>query len=293
MIKKHNSGALDTLLWLLTAEDNAEDRWSFARFTSTVNQDFSIDYIPTLRSLGVSRDGLEGEITALLALKQFWRLVPRKLFKAFDPDYESLAEEVLKAEFSSPLDARRVEALAIVYRRMRDVYQNGRPRTSLDLNLLSHRELLSKQLGRCRLCRYRFPKHIRDVVAIDDLEDAEERYIAVDNEVTLDRYYRKPALDHILPVFVGGDDIENWQILCASCNAGKGESLSWLFRRGWMPPSKMSDAIKLTTSLRFAGLAAAKGFPEPKDADDGKVLRIFRRNDDRLLYVDNLEVRYL
>lgn len=292
MRSDRSASALDSLLWLLTASRNSSHRWDFARFSAAANQEFTENFASTLKRLGTTREEVEGEVTAVLALRLFWRLVPRRLFTSADPDYESLAEAALEEEFGGKQESSRIDALALVYRRMRDAQLHGRPKTSLDLSTLSHRCLLADQAGRCRLCRYRFPKHVREVIVAEDFEDAEEQYLPAPGELALSRYFRKPALDHILPVFIGGDDVENWQILCTTCNLGKGEALSWLFRRGWLPPARMSDALTMTPAMRFAGLAVATDLPPPEDCDDGKVLRLFKKDDRRLLLADNLRVEY-
>jgi hypothetical protein len=204
MIRNKAPGALDSLLRLLTEPENRDDRWAFARFTVSASNAFADDLAATLRYLGATREDFEGEVTAILALRLFWRLIPRRLFTSADPDYELIAESVLEAELGGKQIPERVDALALVYWRMRDNHHHGRPKTTLDLTLFSHRELLTGQGMRCSLCRYRFPQHFFTVTSIEAFEDAEEKYTPKPLELHLDRYFRRPVLDHILPVFVGG-----------------------------------------------------------------------------------------
>jgi hypothetical protein len=112
--------------------------------------------------------------------------------------------------------------------------------------------------------------------------------VAVHGEVVLDRYHRRPVLDHIVPYFLGGDDPGNWQILCQTCNLGKGESLSWLARKGWAPSSRLSDLFRLGASLRFAVIADYRASVPRGGSDE---VRLFRCDENRLIYYDNLECR--
>ena len=44
----------------------------------------------------------------------------------------------------------------------------------------------------------------------------------------------KPHLDHVFPLAFGGDDtLENLQLLCSTCNQGKGDLIHWVMGAPW------------------------------------------------------------
>ena len=186
-----------------------------------------------------------------------------------------------------------MRALGTVYRRLRAAQQSQRRYlTSLDLDKAAHQRLLVEQDGCCALCRYRFQDHELEY-ADGDEELFEGPREALPTEVLIQHYRRRPVLDHIIPHFLGGDGPENWQILCQSCNSGKGEGLAWIMRRGLLPPARPTDALTVTASLRHAVLSdyhATSNVRTLASHATGE-LRLFRRDMTRLPVFDNLFVR--
>lgn len=110
--------------------------------------------------------------------------------------------------------------------------RRGLNASSLDLTSELHLDLLQQQAGRCSVCGYKFKDQ--------DLDEDESADILarVDHRLsTLDRspvkLHRKAVLDHILPVYLAGDSPMNWQILCKSCNSGKGDSILGFDNGDW------------------------------------------------------------
>ncbi|QYU69719.1 HNH endonuclease [Leptolyngbya sp. 15MV] len=180
-----------------------------------------------------------------------------------------------------------VRDLSVVFRRLRRSQGPDERYTSLDLERSDHRRLFEEQGRRCAVCRYLFKEY--------DLEAEQEGLPslscegALPGEERLEKYYRAPELDHILPKFLGGDTSANWQILCRSCNNGKGEGIAWVLRRGLLPAARPSEAMKLSAALRYAVLASYYA-SEPtrlSTAAEGE-LRIFRKRQDVLPVYDNL-----
>jgi len=285
------SPAFSHLLSVLTESQNRPARQALVGLTSSHISTFQTLYLHVLKSVSVSREEVEGQLSLLMTLRLLWRLVPRRLIEGLDPNYERLAEVALQSEFGGPPSPELVRKLAVVFRRVRSSRVEGRDVTGLDLGRGTHAALLKSQDGRCALCGYIFS--VTDLYSADetDLSYFEEAYRAYPGEIYLARYVRRPALDHIIPYFLGGDGPENWQILCQTCNAGKGESLSWISRKGWMPPTRLGDVVALTPALRYSVLARHRTNECATSLVGNQILRIFLRDPGRLILMENLTVR--
>lgn len=286
--------SLSILLKIFTETNNRDNRVALTNFNPEVRSDFYAGFVSNLQAIDYTQDRISSEVSLILSMKMLWGLVPAKLFSSINPNYERYAGEALKKQFSIPVaDFDHVEQLALIFKRLRSSVTVGRPRTSLDLDRPSHMEILEQQCGRCALCLYRFP-------SLDPIEMYEtdeyyiERYQPLENECVLDKYFRRPVLDHIIPYYLGGDGQENWQILCQTCNSGKGEATGWFARKGWMPPSRPSDISLLTPALRYSCLA---DYNAQINRDEGSLpfhgtLRVFKKDAERIVVFENLKVFY-
>lgn len=278
--------SIDFLLNVITGDANRGERLGLVYMSATERQQFADVFTPTARAIGTDIERIHAEVSFFLAVRLLWDLVPANLFTEVAPNFESLAAVALDQLGDSTHEVRR--RLATVFRRMRSARLHGRNVTSLDLESRRHKRLFDEQDRRCALCNYAFTSP-DCVYNLDDDDDVYVcNHVPVDGEVVLDKYYRRPVLDHIVPYFLGGDDPSNWQILCQTCNLGKGESLSWLARKGWAPPSRLGDLFRLGASLRFAVIA---DFRASAPCDVFTEVRLFRCNQNRLIYYDNLECR--
>lgn len=282
------NSCLDSLLHVFVDKDNKSERKAFTQASSIAVKSYYLDYTKNIKSLGLQRDQIEGELSLILTIRLLWRLVPRRLFTQLDPDYEELASKSLKSEFSDS-DSTSVEMLSHVFRMLRTARKGEWPRATLDLNRPTHRKIMENQKGRCAACLYKFPEFAQSMIDEEDITYFQRLHSPIGDEITLEKYYGKPVLDHIIPYFLGGDGEENWQILCHSCNTGKGEALSWINRKGWMPPARISDCMQLTASMRYSKLICAN---DPESFEEDKQKRIYLKNPDMLIHFDNLEVVY-
>ena len=276
------------MLGALSGLNNKNERRALTLLLTDVSQQLSYDFQKNCHGLNETRLRAEAQISFVLAMRTLWSITPQRLFTSADPNFERLAKEAL-AHIDTTPDPSATLALSQVFRHLRRAEKRGRRDvTSLNFENPSHRSLLKEQGGRCALCRYRFEDHELDYADVDDAIFGASRQNLVDEEA-LSTYSRRPTLDHIIPHFLGGDSPGNWQILCTACNAGKGEGLAWVIRRGLLSATRPSDALQLTPSLRHAVLANYHA--TASSVTEGGELRIFRRDRQRLPVFDNLEVR--
>src|SRR5690606_24058094 len=106
-----------------------------------------------------------------------------------------------------------ISHLALIFKRLRMYGREGRKATTLNLDLRAHKSLLDSQNGRCAICNYEFAADDLYYETELDLPDVSKLRASMPDEVSLERYFRRPHLDHIIPVFIGGDAKHNWQIL--------------------------------------------------------------------------------
>jgi len=273
----------------LTDCENRSQRQAFSRLLPIVRDVYYRGFAEMLEKVGQERKTLEADLAVISCMGLLWHLVPDSLFTCQEVDYEELARaswgRVVEPE---PIDSI-VTDVSVVFRRLRQHYLQKFKKSSLDMDLISHRRLMHEQKRRCAICNYFF-KVVDSRILSDDAIEFLEPYEAVEGEVVLCTYFRRPELDHIVPYFLGGDGPENWQILCKSCNAGKGTALAWLSRKGWMPPTNPSDARVLSASLRYVCIARAA--PDVATlAGRDVTARVFKRDELGLVTLPNLEVR--
>lgn len=275
---------LTILLEAFAQSNNKQERLGLACLSQDLVPEFRDRFSGLAGSVGGGRDSAEAEFSVVLTMRLLWELVPATLFSLANPDFEYLADYVLRNRFGpGGYGQQTVSYLAKIFRRIRNQANRGREGiTTLDLDKISHKELFDSQERCCALCGYQF---VDDDLVYEDEEAVPVPEIEpLPQEVRLQRYYRKPVLDHILPQYIGGDGKENWQILCQSCNGGKGEAVSWVFRRGWLPSMRVSDYQELTPAARYVAIAR---FHATGGGGDGE-LRVFKRDQDKLLTFDNV-----
>jgi hypothetical protein len=287
------SASLVGVLNTVAGKSKRSERRSLTLLLGGLSQQLSYDFSANCVTLGEKRERAEAHMSLVMALRTIWAITPERLFTAVDPNFERMAQDSLKT-LGGSLDPPSVHSLGIIFRRLRQNHQDGRRGlTSLDLSRPRQRALLNEQGGRCALCRYAFSDYEIGYDA-NDFEDelSTQSRELLPGEAALDRYHRRPVLDHIIPQFLGGDDPDNWQILCQSCNIGKGEGLAWIMRRGFLPPARPSETMQVSPSLRHAVLSNhyATTYNGNVESTVSGELRLFRKDATRLPVFDNLTV---
>lgn len=223
-------------------------------------------------------------------MRTIWTLIPQRVLSTSTPDFKALAGTALRARFADGYTREMERDLTVLFKRIRAFAISGRRATSLDLELQSHRALLSAQSGRCNHCLYEFRSEFYCYAAEEDgvVSDA---VTTLPGETPLNPMYRRPELDHVVPVLLGGDGEENWQILCASCNRGKSDLLTYFGTFQQSGTGRMHDLFEMSSGKRFAVLSEADR-SVAHHPGDGKHLRVFKINEDGYLNRENLCARY-
>lgn len=275
------------------AGGSQHDRLALTRLAPDVRSFFSDALESTGRTLGVGSEAVRAQATLATLTRFIWSLVPSRLLGGDSPDFRRLAEEVLLqriGEFAgSDIVSRN---LAVIFKRIRRYARTGRTATSLDLDQIRHQGILVRQSGRCNHCLYEFGPDLYRYAGEEDGISVTE-YRPIQGEIALSQTYRKPELDHIIPLVFGGDQEENWQILCATCNRGKSDQVSYFFNVNSLNSNRLADLYSLTSGKRYATIAEARGVTPPEiSAGDGRFYRIHKRDFSGLLNIENLVARY-
>lgn len=290
MIKTADTHSLGALLKVF-AEGKREDRLEIATLKGPLGGFFSdsVDSSGRLMASGAAAYRAHAAIAMLTRL--IWSLVPTRLISSASPDVKALAQRALIGRFGSEyFDDEVTRYLTVVFKRIRTYALAGRQVQSLNLELIAHRTLLIQQGGRCNHCLYQF-------AASDHFYSVEDDGVpsgsseAMDGELVLLQMFRRPELDHIVPVILGGDGEENWQILCRSCNAGKSDQISYMSLMHGQVNNRVGHLFSLTAGKRYAVIAEATRDEKPVTGD-GRHFRIFRKDETGLANPENLRALY-
>lgn len=283
----------DSLVKLLSlfAEGSRYERSSLSRLQGDARSYFSDSLENSGRLMIAGSELYRAHATISTLMRLVWSLVPVKLLNAPSPDFRSLAKRALHDRFGEfQRSEEAVRYLTTVFKRIRKYARAGRDASSLDFELMTHRELLVEQQGRCAHCLYEF-KADNYFYAPEEDGISVVHEMPLDGEITLSRTLRKPELDHIIPLILGGDNPDNWQILCKSCNAGKSDQVSYLTGVMGSSQNRVGHLLHLTTAKRYAVLVDA---PDAIDlrSGDGKYMRIFKKDEAGFANPENLIAKY-
>ncbi len=246
---------LKVFLKALSDEQNPTDRRAVAvgleSFVGSAALQFDLSQAQVL---GHQTNYARDQAAVATVFHLFWKLVPARLFEPVEPNYRRLVDIVLEQYKQIQLDSDTRRNLTLVFKRLRQQHFERREATSLDLTRVDHGLLLERQGNRCAMCGYEFTQSDVDLYYEDEYVLRRPHVPVSERELVLHSIMRSPVLDHILPLFIGGDCSANWQILCRTCNAGKGETWSTLVRAS-VPPRRVDEVLFLTPMLRYLVLA--------------------------------------
>lgn len=277
----------------IVASGEKTDRLSLSRLDGASREYFSDALEAVARRADHAADTIRAHVTISTLLRRLWTLVPPTLLESRAPNFRALAHEALTSRYAATeITADDVGYLGVIFKRIRVGLRYGRRASSLNLELQAHRRLLDQQKNRCNHCLYEFGLDLyRYSVEEDDIPA--EPYTAAPGELAPATVFRKPELDHIIPVLLGGDSEKNWQILCRSCNAGKSDLLSYFFNYTSRRYGRAADLLEVTAGKRYAVIADARGAETAIAAPgDGRFYRLFKRKEAGFCNAENLVARY-
>lgn len=214
------------------------------------------------------------------AIKVFWLAVPVEALDARMTNLRPLVLRMCQNLFTSPTDDDYRLVRVLLQRLHRFVVLGRRQERLSNREFL---ELLRAQSQKCALCGYRFSHG--DLAAREYFDDPDAAAQIGD--------LRVPHVDHIVPIYLGGDRKDNLQILCKECNLAKGGALAWPMNRAVLGALLPHELTAMTGGERWLVLArdrqCRRCLRPPSGLDDGTELRVVRRDDTRGWIVENLQ----
>jgi hypothetical protein len=288
----HNTIALERLLGVFSVGTLTE-RLELTRVVESEKNFYSDALDLSSRLLENGSSAFRAFTTISFLTRIIWSLVPNKLLTSPSPDFKNLAKLSIENKFGNVdnIDALS-KNLSIIFKRIRQYSLDGRSGvTSLNLSSTKHQLIFNRQNGRCNHCLFEFGNNLSKYYSEDEGVIAVP-YISVKDEIVLDKTYRQPELDHIVPLVLGGDGPDNWQILCKTCNAGKSDLVNYMYIYASQSSNRYSQLIELSSGKRYSIISEYRIEDTDVAESDGSFYRIFKRDDNGLYSPDNLYAKY-
>jgi len=192
--------------------------------------------------------------TGLIALwRAFLALIPASVIDNPNQRCKEAVTRRLTHLLGIEPKSEHVDAVVVIVKRLQRYKLTGRQATSLDIQKNTHFSILRSQLDRCATCGYKFRKG--DVEPDPSSTSSRDRPRTSKRVGSFDRspepLRRRAVLDHILPVYLAGDHHSNWQILCDTCNSGKGDMIYGFEGRAWFGGARETDLAKVSFQLFY------------------------------------------
>jgi 5-methylcytosine-specific restriction endonuclease McrA len=192
-----------------------------------------------------------------IALVALWRAVvsvlPAAIVERPSERCRDQVEERLSRLIGGPAVPSDVDRVMKVVKRIQRYQRLGRgglSTSSLDLSLSTHSSILRRQSYRCTSCGYLFLSgDLEPDPSANDLPRVDSPLNQRDRSPK--RLNRRAVLDHILPVYLAEDTEQNWQVLCATCNRGKSDSIVGFEGRAWFGGARIDDLSRVTSTLFY------------------------------------------
>lgn len=207
---------------------------------------------PSLLSLaGTDHARWRRELAQVALWRAFVATLPAFVFERPDLPCRARVARRLGHVLGEPPDPALLDDLMVIVKRLQRYLLFGRSSASFDVDSAFHAELLKRQAGRCAVCGYLF--------SAQDLDEDPSAGIAarVDTPVSGDwdrspkRLARRAVLDHMLPIYLAGDDRQNWQVLCRTCNEGKSDLVFPFAGADWFGSARAMRLIRTRPRLFY------------------------------------------
>ncbi len=238
-----------------------------------------------LGTAGVHQDQWESEVALIALWRSFLNAIPIQALENPRTRCRPIILERLRFLLGEEPEESDVDQILQIVKRLQRYNRLGRVGSrfaTLDLESASHSELFRKQSERCAVCGYRFT----DEDLFGFLLDYEES----DEGERVEGSIRKvPHLDHILPVYLGGDREANWQILCRDCNLGKSDLIFGFESRSWFGSARISDLTTITKQQSYIVMKRDRHCVDCCRRPDQVELTIQRRDENGPFLYQNLK----
>jgi hypothetical protein len=197
--------------------------------------------------------------TAQIALwRAFLATLPAVVFEYPDRPCRAVVAARLAHLLGEEAHPETISQLMTVVKRLQRYLLSGRralSASSFDITSAFHHGLLQRQGRRCAVCGYLFEAN--------DLEEDPSAFKTATLQMPVPggddrsptKLHRRAVLDHVLPVYLAGDDRGNWQILCRTCNDGKSDLVMPLGGPEWIGSARAWSLIRTRPRLFYMVLA--------------------------------------
>lgn len=221
------------------------------------------------------------ELAQIAVWRGFVATLPAAVFEY--PDQPCRAQVTRRVEhlLGEAPDESFLDHLMMVVKRIQRYLISGRRAvgtTSFDVSLVSHSLQLRKQGWRCGVCGYQFRPQDLEPDASAGLRATTDEPIAGGEDRSPRRLRRRAVLDHILPVYLAGDDAANWQILCKTCNEGKSDLVVPVLGSEWAGSVRSGSLVATRARLFYMVLARDAGCTLCRRTPSQTELRLRRRD---------------
>jgi 5-methylcytosine-specific restriction endonuclease McrA len=206
------------------------------------------------------------ETNTVAVWRAFLSTLPASVLENPEVRCKEAVRERLRHLLGEEPDAEDLQLVVSVVKRLQRYQRGGRSEigsTPFDPEYASHRAILIAQSWRCKCCGYMFkPTDLFRDFAEDLADGAEEPTGSACGNETIDSPFgpfdrsppkirRQAQLDHVFPVYLAGDNENNWQVLCRCCNAGKSDLVLGFENRAWFGRARLEDLVGTTTRVFY------------------------------------------
>jgi 5-methylcytosine-specific restriction endonuclease McrA len=246
-------------LKIFLSELSGENAPSLHKFDSSIHESAVKDN-PKLLLLSVTDNSRwKKELSLILMWRAFLALLPAEVLEKPDDPCKDIVKNRLHHLLGEDPDQEDLELVMKIVLRIRLYVSGGRGligASSFDIDKSSHFKILKRQNFRCHACGYRFKEADLDSNEDSNIEDSETQDTCISTPVScFDRsplkLHRSAVLDHIYPIYLGGNSEKNWQVLCKTCNSGKQDLLLGYEGKNWFGSARITDLTLVTPQLFY------------------------------------------